>query len=305
MWNIAPPFGFDEAVRHTAAFIRPTHVARDLSGLPAVLGRFGPFEVRLATTNREIRDAQRLRFRVFYEEGQAVPHQRAALRRRDICPFDQFCDHLFVLDRTKLNRLGRGKSKVVGVYRLLRGDIAASRQGFYSETEFAITPLLARHPGKRFLELGRACVHPDYRSKRVIELLWRGLWSYAKHHRIDVLIGCASLPGVDPLALAMPLSYLHRHALASAEWSVRPLAGRGVDMAILDGKEIDVRKSVAALPPLLKAYLRAGAKFGDGAVIDTQFRTTDVFTIMPLADLEERYIRYYGGPMEMPNSYVA
>src|SRR5208283_2213274 len=193
--------------------------------------------------------------------------------RRDICPFDKFCDHLLVIDRVQLNRLGRRKPKVVGVYRLLRGDIAARHQGFYSETEFDIAPLLARHPRKRFLELGRSCVHPDYRSKRVIELLWRGLWSYAKYHHIDVLIGCASLPGVNPLALSLPL--------------------RSVNMAILDGNAIDARKGVGALPPLLKAYLRAGAKFGDGAVIDLQFRTTDVFTIMPLADLEERYINYY------------
>jgi L-ornithine Nalpha-acyltransferase len=305
MWNIATPSGFGAAVRHTASFIRPHRVARDLSGAPSVLGRFGPFEVRLAATRREICKAQRLRFDVFYEEGQAIPHQGAALTRRDICPFDRFCDRLLVIDKEQLNRLGRKKPKVVGVYRLLRGDVAASHQGFYSETEFDIAPLLGRHPGKRFLELGRSCVHAEYRSKRVIELLWRGLWSYAKHHRIDVLIGCASLPGVDPLALSLPLSFLHRHALACEEWSVRPLAGRGVDMAILDGKVIDARKGAAALPPLLKAYLRAGAKFGDGAVIDPQFRTTDVFTIMPLADLEERYMSYYGGPMELPDSYVA
>jgi len=305
MWNIATPFGFGAVVRHTASFIRPNRIARDLSGLPVVLGRFGPFEVRLATTSREIRKAQRLRFKVFYDEGQAIPHQSAALTRRDICPFDKFCDHLLVIDRDQLNRLGRRKPKVVGVYRLLRGDIAARHQGFYSETEFDIAPLLARHPRKRFLELGRSCVHPDYRSKRVIELLWRGLWSYAKYHHIDVLIGCASLPGVNPLAHSLPLSFLHHHALASEEWSVRPLAGRSVNMAILDGNALDARKGVGALPPLLKAYLRAGAKFGDGAVIDLQFRTTDVFTIMPLADLEERYVSYYGGPMELPESYVA
>src|SRR5271165_5747835 len=182
MWNIATPFGFGAVVRHTASFIRPNRIARDLSGLPVVLGRFGPFEVRLALT------------------------------RRDICPFDKFCDHLLVIDRDQLNRLGRRKPKVVGVYRLLRGDIAARHRGFYSETEFDIAPLLARHPRKRFLELGRSCVHPDYRSKRVIELLWRGLWSYAKYHHIDVLIGCASLPGVNPLALSLPLSFLHHHA---------------------------------------------------------------------------------------------
>jgi putative hemolysin len=305
MWNFAAPFGFGGAVRNTAAFIRPNRIVRDLSGLPAVLGRFGPFEVRLATTTREIRKAQRLRFKVFYEEGGAAPQQRGALTRRDICRFDKICDHLLVIDKDQLNRFGRKKPKIVGVYRLLRGDTAARHQGFYSETEFDIAPLLARQPGKRFLELGRSCVDAQYRSKRVIELLWRGLWVYAKHHRIDVLIGCASLPGVDPLALALPLSFLHRHALADQEWRVRPLAGRGVNMAILETKAIDARKGVAALPPLLKAYLRAGAKFGDGAVIDAQFGTTDVFTIMPLSDMEDRYLNYYGGPMEMPESYVA
>jgi putative hemolysin len=305
MWNIATPSGFGGAVRHTAAFIKPNRIVRDLCGLPAVLGRFGPFEVRLATTSREIRKAQRLRFKVFYEEGHATPRQGAALARRDICPFDKTCDHLLVIDQDQRNRFGRKKPKIVGVYRLLRGDTAARHQGFYSETEFDIAQLLARHPGKRFLELGRSCVHAQYRSKRVIELLWRGLWVYAKHHRIDVLIGCASLPGVDPLALALPLSFLHRHALADDEWRVRPVAGRGVNMAVLGTKAIDARKGVAALPPLLKAYLRAGAKFGDGAVIDAQFGTTDVFTILPLGDLEERYQDYYGGPMEMPESYVA
>ncbi|MGH6811330.1 MAG: GNAT family N-acyltransferase [Methylocella sp.] len=305
MWNVATLSGFGSAVRHTAAFVRPNRIVRDLSGLPALLGRFGSFEVRLATTNREIRKAQRLRFKVFYEEGNATPQHRAALTRRDICPFDKICDHLLVIDQYQRNRFGRKKPKIVGVYRLLRGDAAAWHQGFYSETEFDIAPLLARHPGKRFLELGRSCVHAQYRSKRVIELLWRGLWVYAKHHRIDVLIGCASLPGVDPLALALPLSFLHRHALADEEWRARPLAGRGVDMAILDTKGIDARKGVAALPPLLKAYLRAGAKFGDGAVIDAQFGTTDVFTILPLGDLGDRYLSYYGGPMEMPESYVA
>ncbi len=305
MWNLSAPFGLGGGVRHAATLIGPNRIVRDLSGLPAVLGRFGPFEVRLATTSREIRKAQRLRFKVFYEEGHAIPLHRAALTRRDICPFDKICDHLLVIDKEQRNRVGRKKPKIVGVYRLLRGDAAARHLGFYSATEFDIAPLLARHQGKRFLELGRSCVHAQYRSKRVIELLWRGLWVYAKHHCIDVLIGCASLPGVDPLALALPLSFLHRHALADEEWRVRPLAGRGVDMAVLGSKAIDARKGVAALPPLLKAYLRAGAKFGDGAVIDAQFGTTDVFTILPLGDLEDRYQNYYGGPMEAPESYVA
>jgi putative hemolysin len=205
----------------------------------------------------------------------------------------------------RVNRFGRPKPKIVGTYRLLRRDVAERNLGFYTQREFDLAPLLARHADKRFLELGRSCVHPQYRSKRAIELLWRGLWRYAKHHRIDALIGCASLPGTDPRQLALPLSLLHHQASAPAEWSVRPVAGRAVRMDILDMSAIDARRSIAALPPLLKAYLRVGAKFGDGAVIDAQFGTIDVFTVMPLADIEERYISYYGGPMELPESTIA
>jgi L-ornithine Nalpha-acyltransferase len=304
MWPLGAPFR--GIVYPPARLIKkPRRIIRDLSGLPTVLGRFGPFEIRLATTKREIRKAQRLRFEVFYEEGSATPNQGSALIRRDICPFDAFCDHLLVLDMEARNRFGRKKPKIVGTYRLLRRDVAERNRGFYSQREFDIAPLLARHGDKRFLELGRSCVHRKYRSKRAIELLWRGLWIYAKHHRIDVLIGCASLPGANPLALALPLSFLHHEASADEQWSVRPVAGRAVEMGILDKSALDARRCVAALPPLLKAYLRVGARFGDGAVIDAQFGTTDVFTIMPLADIEDRYISYYGGPMEMPESSVS
>lgn len=303
MWPIGAPLG---GIVHRPALLikRRRRIIRDLSGLPATLGRFGQFEIRLATTKQEIRKAQRLRFQVFFEEGGAAPQQGPALVRRDICPFDRVCDHLLVIDREARNHFGRAKPKIVGVYRLLRGDVAQRSIGFYSQREFDIAPLLARHADKRFLELGRSCVHPKYRSKRVIELLWRGLWIYAKHHRIDVLIGCASLPGVNPLALALPLSFLHYQASAAEEWSVRPLSDR-IEMAMLDKTAVDPRKGIAALPPLLKAYLRIGARFSDGAVIDAQFGTIDVFTIMPLADIEERYISYYGGPMEMPDSLAA
>jgi putative hemolysin len=308
MWRFGS--AFDSAPDPGAELINPSglktprRIVRDLCGLPPVLGETGPFEIRLATTNREIRKAQRLRFKVFYEEGGAIPARAAALMRRDFCPFDEYCDHLLVIDRKALNAVGRQKPKVVGTYRLLRCDVAEAHAGFYSQNEFDIIPLLARHAGKRFLELGRSCVHANYRSKRVIELLWRGLWIYAQHHRIDVLMGCASLPGTNPLALALPLSFLHHHAAAAEEWHVAPLAGRGVPMAMIDEPMLDRRKGLAALPPLVKAYLRVGARFGDGAVVDPQFGTTDVFTVMPVADIEERYIAHYGGA-DLRESFAA
>jgi putative hemolysin len=291
---------------HTPPRARPVRRrVRDLAGLAPVLGRFGPFEIKLAETKGEIRKAQRLRYAVFYEEGHAVPSRKAALVRRDLCPYDKVCDHLLVLDVEARNRFGHRKPKVVGTYRLLRGDVAEATLGFYSAREFDLAPLLERQRGTRVLELGRSCVHPRYRSKRAIELLWRGLWIYARHHRIEAMIGCASLPGTDPAALALPLSFLHHQAPASEGWCVLPHPGRGVDMGTLSPDAIDPRKAIAAMPPLLKAYLRVGARFGAGAVVDRQFGTTDVFTILRLADMEQRYIDYYGGPMEMPGGYVA
>ena len=302
MSTITPPLGFDAVIDF------PYDERRAPSAAPAklgVLGRYGTFEIRLATTKKEVRKAQRLRYKVFFEEGHAVAPPGAALVRRDLCRFDEICDHLLIVDTAARNSFGRVKPKVVGTYRLLRGEVAAQHGGFYSQGEFDIAPLLSRHRDKRFLELGRSCVHPKYRSKRVIELLWRGLWIYAKHHKIDVLVGCASLSGTNPLALALPLSFLHHRATAEAEWQVRPCEGRGVPMAVLDKAAFDVRKGIAALPPLIKAYVRIGAKFAAGAVIDESFGTIDVFTIMPIAEIEARYIAYFGTPSDANQSFAA
>jgi putative hemolysin len=276
---------------------RPRPV-RDLNGLPNSLGRVGSLEIRLATHKKDIRKAQKLRYKVFFQEGGAIADSRSALTRRDICPFDRICDHLIIIDHDFVNRFGRRKSKVVGCYRLLRQDIAERHTGFYSAQEFDIAPLIARHPGKRFLELGRSCVHKDWRSKRTIELMWRGIWTYVRHHRIDVMIGCASLPGTNALALARPLSFLHQQAAATGEWEARALAARRVPMDMLSPEAIDQRRAIAEMPTLLKGYLRVGAKIGDGAVVDRQFGTTDVLVIVPVADIDPRYIAHFGGPGE-------
>ncbi|WP_395667165.1 GNAT family N-acetyltransferase [Methylocella sp.] len=274
-------------------------------GEEALLGRFGAFEVRLAAARKEVRRAQKLRYRVFFEEGGAKPDAASRLARRDLCAFDRVCEHLLVYDMEALNRFGRRKPRVVGAYRLLTQEAAARNFGFYSAREFDLAPLLARRPQTRFLELGRACVDARYRSKRVVELLWRGLWIYAQRERVDALIGCASLAGADPEALALPLSFLHHHAGAGAEWGVRPPEGRRIEMNLMPAQAVDARRALAAMPPLLKAYLRVGAKFGDGAVLDPQFGTIDVFTVMPVAEVAARYAAYFGAPMERPDGALA
>ena len=288
------------ALLHTAALSLVGHtgrrrVVRDLAGLGPVLGRVGTLEVRLATTKRDIRKAQRLRYRVFFEEGGAIADARTARRRRDVCPFDAVCDHLVVVDLAARGRTGRPKLRIVGCYRLLRQEVAEAHFGFYAQQEFDVAPLIARHPDARFLELGRSCVHRDYRSKRTIDLLWCGIWAYATHHRITCLIGCASLPGTDPNRLALPLSYLAAHARAPEGWSATAHAGRGVAMGAMVAGTFDARRGFAALPPLLKGYLRVGAMIGDGAVVDRQFGTTDVLVVTRVAAIDPRYIAHARG----------
>jgi putative hemolysin len=263
---------------------------------PEVFERAGPFEIRLATTAKDMRQTQRLRYNVFYEEGAAIAGDTAARLRLDLCPFDAICDQLVVVDTEAVSSAGRCKQKIVGTYRLLRREIAERHNGFYSQGEFDLAPLLARHSNTRFLELGRSCVHPSYRSKRVVELLWRGLWLYATRHKVDALIGCASLPGTDVEALRLPLSFLLGVAAAEDAWQVAAWPNRAAKFTPLSAEEIDTRRALAALPPLVKAYLRTGARFGSSAVVDHQFGTTDVFTVMRMGDIEERYLAHYGAP---------
>jgi putative hemolysin len=268
---------------------------RDHGALSPLLGRLGPLEVRLATTAKEIRRAQRLRFKVFYDEMSAVPNAAALLSRRDVDAYDAICDHILVLDHdVKPKPFRKPKPKVVGTYRLLRQEIADRHGGFYTAGEYEIAPLLDAHPGLRFLELGRSCVLKPYRNKRTVELLWHGVWSYVLHHRIDAMIGCASLEGTDPDKLALPLSFLHHHAAAPEPWRARALSARYVSMDRLSREAIDPKAALHALPPLVKGYLRVGATFGDGAVIDRQFNTTDVFVVLPVSAISRRYIDHFG-----------
>jgi putative hemolysin len=254
----------------------------------------GSLEARLARNDDEIQEAQRLRYQVFYAEGGAVPDARAAATCMDADKFDEQCDHLIVLDRSWENGCVKGKPKIVGAYRLLRGDRVTDASGFYSAGEYDIAPLLKRHADRRILELGRSCVMAAYRNKPAIELLWRGLLAYIRRHRIDVLIGCASFPGVVPGEHAEALSYLAHYAGAEGEWRVRALCDLYRPMAIVTRELLDERRARQSLSPLIKGYLRLGARFGDGAVVDSKFNTTDVFVVMPVDRIDLRYIHFFG-----------
>jgi L-ornithine Nalpha-acyltransferase len=266
-------------------------------------GQIGNLEVRLAQTRREIQQAQRLRYEVFYEEMAATPSMIASVRRLDQDPYDAICDHLLVVDRSATGSASWSKREVpgvVGTYRVLRQDSAQRNLGFYSEGEYAIGQLLAKKsPEYRFMELGRSCVLKPYRTKRTVELLWHGLWRYVREHKVDVMIGCASLTGTDPSAHEMALSFLHHNALAPPQWRCRAHDHLYVPMDRIAKDRIDAKAALKTIPPLIKGYLRLGAYVGDGAVIDRQFGTTDVLVILPVENIDPRYFGHFGAPDEL------
>ena len=249
--------------------------------------RGGNLGARLATTAAEIDAAQALRYRVFYEEMGALPSEEARRARRDSDAFDAVADHLLVIDHA----IGTGPEAVVATYRLIRQSAADRLGRFYSADEYDISTVMA-FPGN-VMELGRSCVHADYRGRAAMQLLWRGIAAYVFLHRIDLMFGCASLPGTDPDAIANELTYLYYNHLAPPAVRPRALAERYVDMRRVDPATLDARRTLVSLPPLIKGYLRLGGFVGDGAVIDREFNTTDVAVVVKTELVTDKYYRHY------------
>ncbi|WP_425046373.1 GNAT family N-acetyltransferase [Primorskyibacter sp. S87] len=244
----------------------------------------GPsFTIKIAETEAELRAAQRLRYEVFVRElgggGELVDHDAELERDR----FDPHFDHMLAIDNTT--------SEVVGVYRLLRGDKAAALGQFYSEDEYDLGILKAS--GRNLLELGRSCLHADYRGGTAMFHLWNGLASYVAEHEIEILFGVASFHGTDVQALAQPLSMLHHNHLAPPDLRVRAQDAVFQSMNLLPAEALDRRAAMLAVPALIKAYLRLGGFVGEGAYIDHAFNTTDVCLILDTARMNERQRRLY------------
>ncbi len=262
-------------------------VMPQIAGAKPVDIRVGDLELRLAETEAEVRAAQALRYIVFYEEMSARPTSEMSACRRDFDSFDDYCDHLLIID----HKLGSGAAGVVGTYRLLRRSAATRRGQFYSVDEYDIGPLLA-FPGE-ILELGRSCIAAAHRQRSMMQLMWRGITDYVRYHEIGVMFGCASLPGVDPVEHALALSYLHHHHLAPANLRPRALPERHVDMNMMPRDKVDTRAALGQLPPLIKGYLRLGGYVGEGAVVDAQFHTTDVSIVVVTDRVTGKYFRHY------------
>ena len=236
------------------------------------------FELRLAQDRADLHAAQRLRYDVFVAElgadGPMVDHDA----RREIDRFDAHVDHLLLHD----TRRAEG-DQVIGVYRLLTEEGAKAAGQFYSEDEYDLTAL--KQSGRRLLELGRSCLHRDYRGGTAMMHLWAGLAGYIAAREIAVLFGVASFHGCDPAPLAGPLSLLHHRHLAPPE--LRPMArDAGYQrMDLIAEADLDRPAAIRAVPALIKAYLRLGGVVGQGAYLDRAFNCLDVCLVMDVTQI--------------------
>lgn len=241
------------------------------------------FTVKIAETTEDLLAAQALRYKVFVQElgggGDLVDHQEGL--ERDA--FDPFFDHMIVIDDTN--------GTVAGVYRLLRGDQASLAGQFYSEDEYDLTAL--RASGRKLLELGRSCLHPEYRGGTAMYHMWSGLAAYVEQHGIEILFGVASFHGTDPSSFSQSLSLLRHKHLAPPE--LRARAKRYQSMDLVSPEILDRRQAVLDTPALIKAYLRLGGCVGDGAYIDHSFNTIDVCLILDTERMNTRQKRIYSG----------
>ena len=252
----------------------------------------GNLELKLAKNSYDIEAAQKLRYRVFYEEMGANPSPQVKRLRLDHDEFDDGADHLLVTDRRLRNNLsGGGRHPVIGTYRLLQRAHLDPSQSFYTANEFDISKILS-FPGK-ILELGRSCVDINYRNRVTLQLLWQGIAAYVFSHKIDLMFGCASFPGTQPEIHQPALAYLRSQHQAPQIIRPSALPKKYIDMASKHEAIGDEVIKINNLPPLIKGYIRVGGQVGDGAVIDSQFNTTDVCVVVKTESLPTRYRRHY------------
>lgn len=236
----------------------------------------------IASTPEEVKEVQRLRYRVFIEAAGLTALENPD--RLDQDEFDSYCDHLIVRDSSNL--------QVVGTYRVLR-PAGANRIGrLYCESEFELDRL--QHLRGTMVEAGRACIHPDYRSGAVIMLLWAGLAEYMRRHRCEYLIGCASISladgGTNATAIFKQLASSRHYA--PAEYRVQPHLPFPVQQTP-HSMQPTPQAAESTMPPLLKGYLRSGAWVCGEPAWDADFHCADLLVLLPLSNLDSRYARRY------------
>jgi putative hemolysin len=246
----------------------------------------GNLTVRLAENEAEVNAAQRLRYRIFCEELGGAANSEVQAQKRDFDKFDEVCHHLLVVDANR-----PAGNRVVGTYRLLTRSNMLKVGSFYTETEYDLSRI--RDYSGEILELGRSCVEQPYRTKPVIQLLWSGIGSFIASNDIKLMFGCASFLGVNLNSHKHALSYLYHYHLAPENIRPRALDGQYVDMNLMPKEEVVPRAALAALPTLIKGYLRLGGLVGDGAVLDYAYKTCDVSIVVQTDGIHDKYVQRY------------
>ena len=247
------------------------------------------FVIKIAEKKSELKRAQALRYSVFYKEKKAIPTISKKILRLDYDKIDKFADHLIVIDK---NRRGI-KNKIVGNYRLLRGDITDHCGGFYTSSEFDLSKILKSYKNNQILELGRSCVHKDYRNGNIMNLLWKAIAEYIKLYDIKILLGCASFHGTDVMKYTNQLSYLRNNFSLPDELSVKSLDSKSYSTNIKINSDTGDIRTFVKLPPLIKGYIRIGGKVSHDFFIDHNFNTIDLCVIVRTDNIDEKYKKKY------------
>ena len=244
--------------------------------------------VRLARDMHDLQGAQRLRYHVFIEElggnGAMVDHDN----RLEQDEYDPWYDHLLLIDES---RAPESLEHVVGAYRLLTCTQAEKLGRYYTDTEYDLE--LLKGSGRRLLELGRSCVHPDHRGGASMLMMWNALADYVKERDIEIMFGTASFHGTDVDNLRQSLAWLHHNHLAPEDIRVTARPDHRQQMDLMPASDLDRRAAMENMPPLLKGYLRLGGFVGDGAWIDHEFNTTDVCLLVDIARMSPRHREFY------------
>lgn len=244
------------------------------------------YEVSVARSMHEVEEAQRLRYQVFFEEMGATA-TKLIESERDVDQYDADCDHLIVRDIES--------GIVVGCYRIMRPETARRRGAFYSDSEFDLSRL--GNIRGTTAEVGRACIHPDFRTGSVIMLLWSGLARYMMENQYEFVIGCASIALSDGHENAIAVYQdVARNNLAPAEYRVFPKNPYPVGPFIEGSAGSNVLPLVAPrIPALIKGYLRLGAWIGGAPAWDPDFNTADLFVLLPIARMKGAYAKHFFG----------
>lgn len=245
-------------------------------------------EIRFVKNDEELYAAQRLRYRVFFEECGAKASPEVEVQKRDFDEFDPYCDHLIAIDKHAGNN---PDDYIIGTYRLMRKDGAKRCGKWYSQTEFDVEKF-NDYEGE-VLELGRSCVAPYHRTKLVMQMLWNGLAAYMFDYDIKLMFGCGSFHGTDLNHYKQALSYLHYNCISTGKLDITAKGENKRSMQLLPKEEVDERKAFLEIPTMIKGYLRAGAKIGNSVWIDWDFNCFDVCIIFEMKNLQEKYLKHY------------